>query len=283
MKTILIIGGDARSLLNVRGKLIQKWIERGYKVIASAAGENAAVTKELNYIGVEYRSLKIKRASISPISDIILFFQILLLMILISPDVLFTYGVKPNIYGMISGSVARVKYKYAMITGLGFAFISIDSHFRALVNSAVKFLYRVSLKQANIVFFQNNDDISLFRELNIISTRVRAVRLMGSGVDLKHFERKAIKVGPVTFLFVGRLLIEKGIKEYVDAAKILIENNINCKFAVLGSVDLNPTSISLSTVKDLFKDDLVEYWGSADDVCPPIFYQFIFNQVFYCA
>ena len=131
-------------------------------------------------------------------------------------------------------------------------------------------MYAVALRGAHVVFFQNPDDEALFRASGLVGRGQRRVRIAGSGVDLERFAPAPLPDGPMTFLMIGRLLREKGIYEYVDAARIVKASHPEVRFRLLGSLDSNPSAISEEALAQLQHDGTIEYLGKTLDVRPYI-------------
>ena len=272
MSKVLVIGGHPKSLIQFRGQLLQSFQESGYRVVACAGGECHETIKKLSKMGVEYIPAPINRTSINPLHDLILLCQLIIIMRRVKPDIVLTYTVKPVVYGMLAARLSGIQKRYAMITGLGYAFIASGSFKQKILGFIVSFLYKLSLSKVNVVFFQNNDDLNLFRQKKIIREEIRAVRVMGSGVDLEHYKFTPIPYGRVVFLLIARLLNDKGICEYVEAARMVKEKlpNDEVHFCLLGPFDSNPAAIKPLILKEWVSDGLIEYLGEVDDVRPYI-------------
>jgi glycosyltransferase involved in cell wall biosynthesis len=243
-------------------------LERGHEVIACAGGKDATVEDTLLDMGVHYVPLPLERTSLNPLSDLRLLWKLMRLMRKIRPDMVLTYTIKPVIYGMLIARLVGVRQRYAMITGLGYTFISSTSFKPRLLGFLVRFLYRFALAGARAVFFQNNDDLELFCEQGLIQNKDRTQRIMGSGVDLDYFSATPLPSGPLVFLLIARLLTDKGIREFVDAARMVRQVCSEPRFAVLGPFDNNPAAIDCYEVEQWVNEGVVDYWGETDDVRP---------------
>ena len=131
-------------------------------------------------------------------------------------------------------------------------------------------MYAVALRGAHIVFFQNPDDEQLFRASGLVGRGQRRVRINGSGVDLEHYAPAPLPDGPLIFLMVGRLLREKGVFEFVEAAGRVKALRPAARFQLLGGLDPNPTSITEEALRRLQEDGTIEYLGTVTDVRPMI-------------
>jgi len=181
------------------------------------------------------------------------------------PDIVLHYTVKPNIYGSIAARCAGVPC-INNITGLGYVFIKKNP-----IYFLVKFLYKISCGLAKRTFFQNKDDLNLFLEKRLINKN-KAVLVNGSGVDTNFFSPdfcRTIKKeeGSFVFLFTGRFLWDKGLGEFVCAARFAKQKYPKTQFWLAGIIDPgNPTGIGLETIKEWESEGLVRNWGEVQDV-----------------
>jgi glycosyltransferase involved in cell wall biosynthesis len=157
---------------------------------------------------------------------------------------------------------------FAMISGLGYAFGEGGGLARALMRRLVGTLYRASLRHADGVFFQNPDDLADFQRLAIIGDRHKAIRVNGSGVDLGHYRSSPPRLEPPTFLLIARLLKDKGIYEFVEAARRLRARHPRARFCLIGPLDPNPAAISARDLESWRAEGAIEYLGEAADVRP---------------
>lgn len=180
----------------------------------------------------------------------------------VDPDVVFHYTIKPNIYGSVAAWLARVP-SIAVTTGLGYVFIQKS---RAAV--VAKALYRFAFRFPREVWFLNRDDEAAFRSQRLLTHPERARLLNGEGVDLDHFAYTALpRQQNFTFILIGRLLWDKGVGEYVDAARALRARYPHARFQLLGPTGVdNPSAITLDEVRAWEHEGVVEYLGEAHDV-----------------
>jgi glycosyltransferase involved in cell wall biosynthesis len=165
--------------------------------------------------------------------------------------------------------LAGVRKRLAMIEGAGYVFIDDEKQQfrRALLRKLVQLLYRLALSYAHYVFLLNKDDRNLFiREGMVSADKVRV--LDGIGLDIKHFDLSPPVAAPITFILVARLLREKGIFEYIDAARKIKKCHSNVTFLLIGNIDVNPGSINASQVAEWVEDGIVEWPGQVSDIRP---------------
>jgi glycosyltransferase involved in cell wall biosynthesis len=157
---------------------------------------------------------------------------------------------------------------FALISGLGYAFVEGGGLARDLMRRLISALYRTSLRHADGIFFQNPDDLEDFRRLAIIGDRHKAIRVNGSGVDIEHYRFSPPRLEPPTFLLIARLLKDKGIFEFVEAARRLRLRHPRACFCLLGPLDTNPAAISIRDLERWRAQGAVDYLGEAPDVRP---------------
>lgn len=264
MAKILVFGGLAESLVNFRGPMLKEMAKLGYQVIACAPEASPETKNDLHSLGVEYQNVSIDRTSLNPIKDfykIIRFFKLLQKN---KPEIFFGYTLKPVIYGSIAAKLAGVSNIYSMITGLGYTFSSHELKGRFL-RKIVQILYYLSLKMNKKIFFQNPDDFKLFVRLGILADKQRAVLVSGSGVDLNYYSKSPLPEEPI-FLMIARLLKDKGVKEYVQAAIRVNKLFPYARFLLVGRIDPNPNSIKISELRLWKKNGVIEYLGYLNDV-----------------
>ncbi|MDZ4739078.1 MAG: glycosyltransferase family 4 protein [Alphaproteobacteria bacterium] len=269
-KHILVVGGLAASLTNFRGSLIQAMLAAGHRVTAAAGDNDAQVAWTLRGWGAEFEHVELARAGMNPVADIAALGRLVSLMRRTAPDVFLGYTIKPVTYGLIASRIAGVRQRFAMITGLGYAFTDGDEFRRRLARFAAKAAYALALRYADKVIFQNPDDEAHFLELGLLRNKYQSARVNGSGVDLMHFRPAALQGGPVTFLMIARLLRDKGLYDYVDAARITKKVHPDVKFVLVGPFDPNPAAVKSDEVKAWVSEGIIEYRGAVQDVRPEI-------------
>ena len=178
---------------------------------------------------------------------------------------MFTYHAKGNIYGAMAAHQAGIEDVYCLVAGLGSIFRDHPDQFN-LVRSIMGAEYKKALRNAKGVFFQNTDDVATFVEKGIVTPEKVAI-VNGSGVDLNRFAFCEPASLP-SFLFVGRLIRDKGIMEFIDAARIVKRDHPEAVFNIVGGVDLNPTSLSDEDVERLQNEGIVNFCGEQGDVVP---------------
>lgn len=264
--SVIVMGALPESLLNFRGDLIKLLNKRVGKVIGMASGHSIEVIEGLRDIGVDYYSYPIERNRINPIADLTTYRAMRKIFKKSKPSVVLAYTIKPVIWGGLAVRVLPKAKFYAMITGLGFAFQG-HSLKRKLLSKTVSFLYKVSLRRAEKVIFQNQDNLETFISNGIVP-RSKCELVNGSGVNLDYFEFSKIPQTGIVFLAIGRLLGEKGFREYAEAAKSVKKMYPNVSFRILGPEDPSPDGIPMSEVESWCGEGGVEYLGFSKEVLP---------------
>lgn len=263
---ILIIGGVQKSLINFRGPLIKRLIDEGHTVFAAANGEDENYSTILQTMGVKYYPIKLQRTGINPFQDIFTFIHIVHLIGKKKPDIILAYTIKPVVYSGLAVYFKGSIKAYALITGLGHAFLQTNSLKEKIVSLIALTLYRVSLFRYTCVIFQNPDDQRFFESGKLL-LHGRSNVIAGSGVDLDFFREEPLPDECVCLL-IGRLLKEKGIREYVKAARIIKESKKPIRFKLVGGFDSNPSSISQKELEKWVNEGIIEYGGLLSDVRP---------------
>ncbi|QNI52882.1 putative alpha-galactosyltransferase [Synechococcus sp. BIOS-E4-1] len=267
---VLVIAGFAESLLNFRGPLLSAMIARGLEVHVAAPNlfEDFCIRKKLELLSLNLHDICLYRASTNPLTDLKLLCSLTLLIRKIQPDFVLSYTIKPVIYGTIASWLVGVPRRCTLITGLGYAFTGNAGGVRGLVKIVVQSLYKLALFRSHKVFFQNNDDYDLFRTLGLITNRTSTVVVNGSGVDLEFFSVAPLPLGPPHFLMIARLLGDKGVREYAQAAQQLKAKWPDIEFSLVGWLDQNPDSISQSELDSWIQSSSLNYLGRLQDIRP---------------
>lgn len=225
MSKVLILTNSSGGLYDFRNEFVEALLKENEVYISLP---DDVKTKELRLEGARVMQTPIHRRGMNPLEDIKLYLRYRRMMKELKPDLVITYTIKPNIYGGFCAAILKIPY-IATITGLGGAFDKSGLFVRLIVG-----MYRAGLKKASCVFFQNEENRDIFRKYGIAGKKDRLV--MGSGVNLKRHCYEPYPEGDEThFLFVGRVMKERGILEFVDAARRLHSDKVF--FDILGACD----------------------------------------------
>lgn len=266
MKHVLIIASYGPSLLNFRLYLIKKILSKGHKVSVAVPIDNFSknLQKVLRDLGVKIYIIKLSRTGTNILKDFKTLLAINKLIKKTNPNIIIAYTIKPVVYtGLILYFFSKINF-YPLITGLGSFFTDINSIKKFLLMNLIIQLYRQGLKNSSKIIFQNKDDQSLFLKFKIFKEKKSYV-VNGSGVSLQNFPFTKLPSKPV-FLMIARLLVDKGIREYIEASKIVKSKFPDVKFKLVGGLDKNPSSISLDEFKLWNKEGVIEYLGELKSV-----------------
>jgi glycosyltransferase involved in cell wall biosynthesis len=267
MKHILIVTSYAPSLINFRLSFIKKLLNRGFRVsVASPKNKFTQNRKKiLKNLGVNIYIFSLSSVGLSFFKDLKSILAILKIVRYCKPNIVISYTIKPVIYaGLVLNFFKKIVY-YPMITGLGYVFINKDFINHKILKIFIIVLYRLSLKSAKKIIFQNKDDQNLFLKLKIIKKKKLSDVVSGSGVDLKEYPISKLPKKPV-FLMVARLLVDKGVREYVEAAKIVLSNYPNTIFYLAGYLDKNPSGITADELGSWINEGVITYLGEMKSV-----------------
>lgn len=266
-RRIVVMAGYAPSLVNFRGPLLRALRQQGHEVIALAPGDAPEIQSQLSAWGIPYHPVSLERTGMNVYRDARDVWTLTRLLRRLNPDVFLGYTVKPATYGLIAARAAGIPQRFALITGLGYSFQG-ESWKRRVISGLVSALYRVALAGANRTIFQNPDDRALFTSRGLVPLEKTAV-VNGSGVDLAHYAPAPLPDSPI-FLLIARLLREKGILEYVQAARALRPAYPQARFLLAGPFDPNPAAIHPQELQDWQDQGLIEYLGELGDVRPAL-------------
>jgi glycosyltransferase involved in cell wall biosynthesis len=266
MKTVAIISNQAFSLVNFRGALIKRLVGANICVYALAPDFTDEFREKVSMLGATPVDFRLARAGVNPWRDVLDMLGLAVLLRSLRPDVALGYSIKPVIYGTLAAWLARVPHRVAMIEGLGYVFTPtglVLSWSRRLLRRAVSWLYRIALARAHQVIFLNDDDVAEFVAHGLVAKN-KVVRLGGIGVDLNEWLAAPQVAKPVTFLLAARLLREKGIAEYAEAAKMVKGRHPEVHFVLLGGLDQNPGGLSQPQVEAWVNEGVLEWPGHVD-------------------
>ena len=253
---ILILANYDVGLYQFRRELIIKLLEEHEVTIALPDGD---LVRPLEKLGCRFIDVPVDRRGINPVRDLALFWRYLGLMRTEKPNLVITYTIKPNVYGGLACRLLRIPYA-SNITGLGTAFQK-----NGLLKALVTMLYKLALKKAKVIFFENSANRDTLLELKIV--RLEQCKLLsGAGVNLEHYSAAPYpeEESPVRFLFMGRVMTEKGVDELFAAMDQLRREGVDCTLDVLGSFEENYAQ----RIRDAEAAGWLRYHGYQKDVRP---------------
>lgn len=273
----LMISSFLPSVLNFRGKLLEAISALGYEIHIMAP-EFVSFPEEqqkLEALGYHLHEIPMQRTGTNPLSDLKLLKHLYQNIRQIQPDYVLSYTIKPVIYGTLAAWLAKVPHRFALITGLGYAFQNVESGKRSLFQKVVHGLYAQALKHSDKVFFQNPDDLNLFQDMHLLEAEKPTVVVNGSGVNVQDFDvlplpQNSEGTVKASFLLIARLLGDKGVREYAEAARIIKVRYPATEFHLVGWIDDNPSAIAQAELDEWIADGRLKYWGKLSDVRPAI-------------
>ena len=263
-RTLLLSANSSWNIAHFRSGLVRGLVDHGYRVVVAAPDDGYG--DRVVRLGAEFLPLPVNSSGTSIHEDAKLFLRFRTIIRKLEPYAFLGFTAKPNVYGSLAAQLSGVKV-INNITGLGTVFIK-----RSMLTVVVAGLYRLALRNSSTVLFQNSEDLKFFVAKGIIP-RSKADRVPGDGVDLDRFKpsRSARRPGPFRFLLIGRLLWDKGVGEFVAAARIVRGTHPNVAFQLLGPVGVdNKTAIPAETLAQWIEEGVIEYLGQSEDVRPAL-------------
>lgn len=260
-KKIIFSDNTLWGLLNFRGEIIEHYIKKGDQIILIAPQDEhtellAEVPKNVTFMPV-----KMERNKTNPFSDLKYFINVFKIYKKEKPDYIFHYTIKPNIYGSIAAKLNGIKSS-AMMAGLGYSFRNNN-----FVSKVGRFLYKIGLLCTDNLFLLNADNVDEILKRKICNKNKINFLKGGEGVNLAKFDYTDNKSQITTFLYIGRILYDKGYQEFVDCAKAIKKTRQDVNFEILGTIDPNyPNSVQLSTVMEDQRKGYINYIGFTKDI-----------------
>lgn len=263
---VVVNASYTESLINFRGPLIEAMLSRGHEVVAVGPENDRETVDALAAMGVRFERVALDRTGLSPLRDVRYLAAMTRLLRAERPDAVLSYTIKPNVYGTIAARLAGVPTRAAMVEGMGYAF-GASSLRQRLVGTVAALLYRSGFAAASVVFFLNPDDRAEFSDRGLVP-KSKTRLIAGTGVDLDHYEVSEPPEGPPVFLLIARLIREKGVEDFVEAARTIRRREPSARFQVLGPFDPHPDAISRAEVDAWEREGVIEYLGVVQDVRP---------------
>ncbi|VVT22523.1 Glycosyl transferase [Sphingomonas sp. EC-HK361] len=271
---IVILSSLSMSLINFRGALIARMATEGHDVVACAPDAEPEVVAALARMGVRFSLTPMARAGTNPVRDLATLWTYLRLIRRERADMVVAYTQKPIIYGGLAARIAtrlgRPVRFHAIMSGLGYVFSS-EADSRGLLRRAVSWLYRQGVRRAERIFVFNGDDRADMIAYRIVDADQPVVQVPGSGVDTRHYAEQPMPGTPTTFLMMGRLMRDKGVGDYVAAARSIRARWPDTRFLLLGRPETeNPTGYSAEEIAGWQADGLITLLPETRDVRPHI-------------
>lgn len=262
---VAVLSSFTTSLFWFRVDMMRSFLDAGYEVLAVGDGAEEEWAPKFAELGIRYRSIPVQRNGTNPVKDLDTLRALCLLLKEEKPDKIFAYQAKTVIYGGIAAAMNGIREFYPLIAGVGSVFLG-SSPKQKLIRSILVAEYRLGMRRAPKVFFQNRDDLKVFVDHGIVREE-KAVMLHGSGVNIEKFSPAPLPEKP-GFLCISRLIRDKGVREYLDAARKLhtLRPEVSC--VLVGPFDTNPSAIKPDELQPYLDDGSVTYVGEQKDVQP---------------
>lgn len=260
---IMVISPKNKTVFNFRGDLIKEFINKGYKVVVT--GPDKEYIKDIENLGASFVEVPFVKDNVGIIGDLKYCSLLRKVVKAEMPDKIFSYTIKPVIYGSIAGGLCGVKEIYPMITGLGrvYGTNGIKSRILRVITGI---LYKTAFFFCKKAIFQNWDDMELFVKKRYIPKK-KCEKIDGSGVNMERFAFSGLP-SEKTFLMISRIIKEKGVFEFCEAAKVVKEKYPEARFVILGGYDKSIGAVKPEELSKYTEGGIIEIPGEVKDVAP---------------
>ncbi|MHC1783380.1 MAG: glycosyltransferase family 4 protein [Anaerolineaceae bacterium] len=259
---IILFANTAWYLYNFRLPLAQALKAKGFEVVMVSPPDEYA--EKIQESGFRWLAMPFSRRGMNFMTEMGTIIKLTGLYRREKPDAVHHFTIKCVLYGSISAKLTGISAIINSITGLGYVFIN-KRGLASLLRQPVKIFYRLALTHTRVIF-QNSDDRDYFVQSGLVQP-LQCSLIRGSGVDIKKFQVTAEPTGDALVVLPGRMLYDKGVKEFVEAARILRQGGSSARFILVGDIDLeNPASVSEQTILDWEKEGVVEWWRWQKDM-----------------
>lgn len=261
MKKFILISPKNRTVYNFRGDLVKDIIKSGYEVVVT--GPNQIDVDRIEALGARFVEIPMEKNGVNPLHDIIYTWRLYKLIKREKPDATLGYTIKPVIYGAMAAKMAGVKNIASMVTGVGYLFTAKTVKAK-LVRIVGLVLYKLAIACSDRLIFQNVDDQKEFVANGLLKIEKSHV-VNGSGVNMEHFSREPLPT-QTTFFMLSRALYSKGVKEYLEACRIVHKKHPEVRLMFLGAVEKMPDALTWEMVQSYIDDGSIEYFPETNDV-----------------
>ena len=264
---IAVLSSHTSSLFWFRMDMMKDFIKHGHSVIALGPESESNWKSKFEEEGIEYKQLYVERNGVNPFNDLKTYRELLKFMKEEKPDKIFAYQAKTVVYGSLAAKANGITEVYPLIAGLGSIFRG-EGFKNKIIKAIMKTEYRLACNASKKVFFQNNDDKNEFINNGLIQEG-KIVIINGSGVNLEKFKPEPLPETPA-FLFIGRLIKDKGVTEYLEACKRIKVEYPEVRCLLVGPYDSNPSALHPEELQPFIDEGIIEYFGEQSDVRPYI-------------
>lgn len=262
---IAVLSSHTSSLFWFRMDMMKDFIKHGHSVIALGPESESDWMSKFEENGIQYKQLFVERNGINPLSDLRTYLELKKFMKEEKPDKVFAYQAKTVVYGCLAARAKGISEVYPLIAGLGSIFRG-EGLKNKIIKTIMKTEYRLACNAGKKVFFQNNDDKNEFINNRLVQEE-KIVIINGSGVNLEKFKPEPLPE-KTAFLFIGRLIKDKGVMEYLEACKKIKEEYPEVRCLLVGPYDSNPTALQPEELQPFINQEIIEYFGEQSDVRP---------------
>lgn len=264
----LFVGADVKYMMEFRGALIEACQAKGYRTIVLATPVPGFNDDQLLERGIQFVPWRLSKSSLNPVRDLSALHDLWSTLRACRCSLVFAHTIKSVIYTMILSRLAGVPRRAAMIPGLGYAFTDGYGIRRRLVSTIAWAAYALAFRASSIVLFQNEDDRADLRANGALSPKTPTAVVDGSGIDMERFPAITLPGGAPTFLMVARLIRDKGVHDYVDAARLVRQQIPEARFVLVGAPDANPEAVTQAEITAWLSEGLIEVRGHLSDPQP---------------
>ncbi|WP_459189449.1 glycosyltransferase family 4 protein [Parabacteroides sp. APC149_11_2_Y6] len=264
---ILVLSSHTFSLFWFRIDMMKSFIRLGHDVIAAGPDDESLWRAKFESMNIKYVQIEVSRNGLNPLNDIKTFLCLNRLLKQEKPDKVFAYQAKTIVYGCLAAKKNKIKEVYPMVAGLGSIFRGTGVK-NTLTKIVMQTLYQLAFACSENVFFQNKDDRNELVQHRLLDES-KTVLINGSGVNLEKFKPSSLPAIP-TFLYIGRLIRDKGIMEYLDACKQIKIHYPDVRCLLVGPFDSNPSALKPEELQPYIDKNIIEYYGEQSDVRPYI-------------
>lgn len=264
---ILILSSHTQSLFWFRADMMSFFFNKGHHIIAVGPESENEWQSNFDSIGVRYRQIDVTRNGVNPLNDLKTYLSVRKVLQEEKPDKIFVYQAKTIAYGVMAANHLGISEVYPMVAGLGSIFRG-----SGLKNKVIKFvmsrLYRNAFSVSKKIIFQNNDDLNEIVNLGLVD-KTKCTIVNGSGVNIERFTKTELPE-KFTFLYIGRLIKDKGISEYLEACNVIKSKYPDVRCLLVGPFDTNPSALKPEELQVYIDNGIIEFFGEQKDVRPYI-------------